>query len=523
MKETQDKGTTELSPRPIASVGRPRRRRNSRPLVTAVAILIIVGVAAASWITIREFQVQRSVYAKILQQKLEATRTQFRVFLTPFGNHLTTMQQWQAGGLLDPGDHHGLKSLLIPLVDQTDQVTAIYVIPEVGPVFSQIRTSDGWIAVKADSTGQGCRDQGWYARALAGAGSDLIHWSEYRPLPGDGRSGLVAARSTGGTVVALGLLKNDLDRFAATAPITENGILVRRYDDGKIVWLSPQDGSALDITESGELLVSSLPEHAVIGSALMEWGRLDRPFQTPFRFRHAGQSWWCTFYPAEGGTDPGELGLIAPAGDLSRRLETVIGKVTFLFAGLLGLAMVAVVVLAFDYRNKWQRFARRKRRTPADEAALKQLIGGGENAQVEFKSTMRWNLHANKPGKEIELAWLKSVVAYLNTDGGFLLIGVADDGEILGLETDKFASDDKFLLHFDNLIKQHVGLEFASYISGVLRTVDDRRVFLINSDRCSEPVYLKNGDQEMFFIRLGPSTRQLPPSKILDYMQEREG
>ena len=500
-----------------------RRRRNSRPLITAVTMLIIVGVAATGWVTIREFQVQRSVYAKILQQKLEATRTQFRVFLTPFGNHLTTMQQWQAEGLLDPNDPGKLKSLLIPLVDPTVQVTTIYVIPESGPVFSQVRTLNGWVAGKADSTGQGCRDQDWYTRALNNTKGDLIHWSEYRPLPGDGRKGLVAARSVGGTVVALGLLKDNLDRFAATAPITENGILVRRYDDGHVVWLSPNGGSELDTANSGELLVSGLPEHAVIGAALIEWGGLNQPFRIPFQFRHAGQSWWCTVYEAEDGTDPGELGLIAPTGDLSRRLETVTGKVTFLFAGLLGLAMVAVVVLAFDYRNKWQRFARRKRRTPHDEDALRDLIAAGESNQVEFKSTMRWNLHAKKPGKEIELAWLKSVVAYLNTSGGFLLIGIADDGEILGLETDGFANDDKFLLHFDNLIKQHVGLEFASYISGGFRAVDDRQVFLVNCDRCPDPVYLKSGDDEKFFIRLGPSTRQLPPSKILDYMQEREG
>jgi len=498
-------------------------RRRSRPLVVAVTILIIVGVAATGYITIRELQVQRSVYAKILQQKLEATRTQFRVFLTPFGNHLSTMQKWAAEGLIAPPETGQLRSLLIPLVDPTDQVATIYVIPETGPIFSQVRTDNGWVAGKPDSTGQGCRDQDWYVKALAGTGGKLIHWSEYRSLPGDHRLGLIAARSVDGMVVALGLLKDHLDRFAATAPITENGILVRRNEQGQIVWLSPQGGSKLDIAESGDLLVSGLPEHAVIGTALLEWGRIDRPFHTSFHFRQGGQSWWCTFYPAEDQTDPGELGLIAPASDLSRRLETVTGKVMILFGILLALAMVAVVALAFDYRNKWQRFARRKQRAPEDESALKQLIAGGESAQVEFKSTMRWNLHANKPGKEMELAWLKSVVAYLNTDGGFLLIGIADDGEILGLGADQFANDDKFLLHFDNLIKQHVGLEFASYISGGFRDLDGQQVFLINCDRCPEPVFLKNGDEEKFFIRLGPSTRQLPASKILDYMQERDG
>jgi hypothetical protein len=505
----------------VSTIFRQQQHR-ARLLVAAVTVLIIVGVAATAWITIREFQVQRSVYAKILQQKLETTRNQFRVFLTPFGNHLVTMEQWCAEGMLDPADPAQLRSLLIPLVDPTDQVAAIYVIPETGPIFSQIRTSNGWIAGRPDSTGQDCREQDWYAKARAASGGQLVHWSEYGSLPGDGRLGLMAARSVDGMVVALGLLKEDLDRFAATAPITENGILVRRFEQGQIVWLSPRGGRRLDITESGELLVSSQPEHEIIGAALMEWGSLGRPFHTAFRFRQGGQTWWCTFYPAVDQTDPGELGLIAPASDLSRRLETVTGKVMILFGILLALAMLAVIVLAFDYRNKWYRFARRKRRPPGDEFELKQLISGGESAQVEFKSTMRWNLHADKAGKEMELAWLKSVVAYLNTAGGFLLIGVVDDGEILGLEADQFANDDKFLLHFDNLIKQHIGLEFASYIHGGFHQVDGRQIFLVNCDRCPEPVFLKNGEQETFYIRLGPSTRQLPASKILDYLQERE-
>jgi len=487
-----------------------------------VAVLIIVGVAATAWITIRELQVQRSVFASILDRKLEATRTQFRIFLAPFGNHLATMGKWEEAGLLAPTDPASLKALLIPLVDPTAQVTALYVVPESGPVFSQVRTADGWFAGRPDSTGSGCREQEWYRRALARTELDPVHWSGYGPLPGDGRLGLVAAMSVNGTVLALGVLKSDLDAFAASAPLTENGILVRRYDDGQIVWLSPRGGRELDFATSDELLVSGVPEHAIIGAALMEWGRRDHPFQTPFRFRQDGRSWWCTFYPSEETTDPGELGLIAPASDLSRRLETVTGKVMILFGILLALSMITVVALAFDYRNKWRRSSRRKRPSPVDEADLLALVSAGEGNQVEFKSTMRWNLHTDKPGKEIELAWLKSVVAYLNTDGGFLLIGVADDGEILGLEADGFPNVDRFLLHFDNLIKQHVGLEFASYIRGELRAIGGRQVFLINCDRCLEPVFLKNGEDEKFFIRMGPSSRQLPASKVLEYMQERE-
>ncbi|MFT5233107.1 MAG: hypothetical protein ACI9UQ_001137, partial [Candidatus Krumholzibacteriia bacterium] len=295
-----------------------------------------------------------------------------------------------------------------------------------------------------------------------------------------------------------------------------------RFETGEVSWLSPASGGSMDITNSGDLLVSDLPEHTIIGNALLEWGKREKPYEEAFSFKTDGETWWASFYPSVPGTDPGELFLIAPAGDLSRRLETVAGRVTLLFAVVLALATLAVVVLAFEYRNRWRRIARRRRPTPADETELLALIDEGESVQLEFKSTMRWNLHAKKAGKEMEIAWLKSVVAYLNTDGGFVLIGVDDAGQVLGLEADAFANEDKFILHFDNLIEQHIGLQFAGWIHGDFYTAGDKRVFLINCDRCTEPVFLKKGDEELFFIRAGASSRQLPGSRVVEYLEERE-
>ena len=368
----------------------------------------------------------------------------------------------------------------------------------------------------------GCRESNWYLKAFSDTDT-LMNWSEYGPLPGDGSRSLIATRRSGGTVLGLGIRAADLNRFAATTSITENGILIRRHQDSRITWLAPQAGNVLDVTDSGELLVSGRPEHEVISQALLQWGKLGQKFKETFQFDHGGQTWWAVFYESEGSVDPGQLGLIMPAGDLHARLQTATGKVTTLFAVLLALAVVAVVLLAFDYRNKWRRFARRALPVPADDAALRQLIDGGETDHVEFKSTMRWNLHAGKPGKEIELAWLKSVVAYLNSDGGFVVLGVKDDGTILGMEKDGFRNDDKMLLHFENLIKQHVGLLFAAFIKGEIRQLDDRQIFLVCCERCPDPVFLRNGDDEKFFVRIGPSTHVVPASKIVDYMAERNG
>ncbi|MGD9045550.1 MAG: response regulator, partial [Desulfobacterales bacterium] len=107
---------------------------------------------------------------------------------------------------------------------------------------------------------------------------------------------------------------------------------------------------------------------------------------------------------------------------------------------------------------------------------IQSLISRGESERLEFKSTLRWNLKTGRADKGIEKAWLKSVVAFLNTDGGILLIGVADDGEILGTDADQFESDDRYLLHLNNLIQQHIGLECTGFIRFQLVPVEDTQV-----------------------------------------------
>ena len=64
------------------------------------------------------------------------------------------------------------------------------------------------------------------------------------------------------------------------------------------------------------------------------------------------------------------------------------------------------------------------------------LINHGENSSVEFKSTLRWDLRLEKRNPEIEFAVLKTIAAFMNTDGGNLFIGIDDKGTVLGLEND---------------------------------------------------------------------------------------
>jgi predicted HTH transcriptional regulator len=156
------------------------------------------------------------------------------------------------------------------------------------------------------------------------------------------------------------------------------------------------------------------------------------------------------------------------------------------------------------------------------EEDVLELIAKGENRYIEFKSTLRMNLHSKKPGKEIELAWLKGVAAFLNTDGGTLLLGVTDDGEVTGLERDVFENNDKCRLHFKNLVATHIGAEMSKYIRFRIVSVAGKTVGVVYCARSPEPVFLKNGNKEAFYIRNGPSSDELPVSKALKYIKNRK-
>jgi hypothetical protein len=58
----------------------------------------------------------------------------------------------------------------------------------------------------------------------------------------------------------------------------------------------------------------------------------------------------------------------------------------------------------------------------------------GESAVLEFKSTLQWDVVQKQPNKALRKFCLKTIAGFMNTDGGTLLIGVEDDGNIFGLE-----------------------------------------------------------------------------------------
>lgn len=147
------------------------------------------------------------------------------------------------------------------------------------------------------------------------------------------------------------------------------------------------------------------------------------------------------------------------------------------------------------------------------------MIATGENEKVEFKSTLRWNLAADKADKAIENSALKTIVAFLNTEGGTLFIGVKDDGNILGIEKDQFLNDDKYLLHFASLLNGRIGKHYIEHIEWGLREVKGKKILRVTCKPSPSPAFLKNNGEE-FYVRNGPSSVQLSTSEVLEYSRK---
>ena len=145
------------------------------------------------------------------------------------------------------------------------------------------------------------------------------------------------------------------------------------------------------------------------------------------------------------------------------------------------------------------------------------LLKKGESVDLEFKSTLRKNLVQNKVDKEMEHAVMKTICAFMNSYGGTLLIGVDDSGNVIGIENDEFPNFDKFQLHFTNLFRSHIGIEFNKYVNWEIISFDSHHIFKVDCKKSSEPVVLKGGEE--MYIRTGPSSVRLSVKQAIDYVK----
>ena len=153
--------------------------------------------------------------------------------------------------------------------------------------------------------------------------------------------------------------------------------------------------------------------------------------------------------------------------------------------------------------------------------STKELIENGENDFVEFKASLRWNADKQQKDRLVEHAVIKTLAAFMNTKGGTLLIGVQDDGQVVGIGQDRFDNYDKMLLHLTKIIKERIGTLFIEFLKFDVETIEEEYVLRIDCEAASTPAYVRERNEEIFYVRTGPSTTHLKTSRVFDYIRRR--
>ena len=120
------------------------------------------------------------------------------------------------------------------------------------------------------------------------------------------------------------------------------------------------------------------------------------------------------------------------------------------------------------YLNRWGNQASEQLRRISELPEIADLIKRKEGKKLEFKSSLQWSVKGDKKDPRLHKEVLKTIVAFLNTEGGTLLIGVEDDGNIFGIEKDCTSLNvkkeesyrDQFEQQLINLIEARIGTRF---------------------------------------------------------------
>ena len=166
------------------------------------------------------------------------------------------------------------------------------------------------------------------------------------------------------------------------------------------------------------------------------------------------------------------------------------------------------------------------------------LIGAGEGDKIEFKASLHHPYESEPPDprkptltrKEIEkFLWksvTKTIAAFLNSEGGTLLIGVADSGNVLGIEPDfeylkqGKQDTDGWLLSLQQVIINALGAEVWNAVRVSLVPHGPPTAAVVSCPPRTTETWHREDGGERFYIRAANGTRELNGSSLLRYIRE---
>lgn len=489
-------------------------RSRYRITITVLAFLTLGSILGSGFLFLsnQSQDLQHLGKARIEERSIRAELELLNHF-KPIIAFLNIVRDWGIQGLAPVKDADLAAARLSPILNRIRNVISFELRDADGVHLRLVRSGDQWITTdlsQANPQSQSVTE----ASEGIGAAREAIQWQRLIDERGP------FYRVTGGWEVeghrwnaSINLGNQGFDELASSLAVG---------DDSEVLWLG-RDGRLIRLSGTGTEGGEGIASNQVLDQVRRELGR---PYgdSTQWTFSINGDEkrlFLGAVRQLEIEGSQFRFCVIADQGVLLQDLDEVPWMTIYLLLALSGIGLAGLLLIGNRALRKGREETEGEGHRHASEEEILALIRSGEGERLEFKSTMRWNIRTDKPGKEVEFSWLTAVSAFLNSSGGTLLIGVDDDGNPTGIEADKFPNEDRFLLHFNNLIKEHIGLEFTGLIDFDIRSVSGVRILVLDCRKADRPVFLKKGQQEDFFIRVGPGSRKLSASEMLEFLKTR--
>ena len=201
-------------------------------------------------------------------------------------------------------------------------------------------------------------------------------------------------------------------------------------------------------------------------------------------------------------------------------LKTPVKFIFYLMTGgLMGIISV-LLMSVFNRHNKLIDHLRREL-----DKDLSALISKGESDDLEFKSSFRYDYRQQKVNKALESVIIKTIAGFMNTQGGSLLIGVADDGGIVGLEADYTTlnrkDSDGYTQLLMSAIADKLGTPACKLVKILFHIQEGKEVCRVIVLPSPMPVYAKEDNQPRFYVRTGSGTREMDIQEAITFIKAK--
>ncbi|HEC41957.1 MAG TPA: ATP-binding protein [Bacteroides sp.] len=309
-----------------------------------------------------------------------------------------------------------------------------------------------------------------------------------------------------------------------------------RYDNRRI-FFAMNSGQLIDIPERVPDTIRTFEiEHidgllgtiqdSIILTLLDSWKALGGEVDMTFFQELGDEEWWIHIREFNSFERINAVGIAMTEASMKMGIIRTYSRI------IITIAFLLISIILYLIASK-KRKIKSPAKVPQDEKDdWQKMIQKGESQHLEFKSALRMDMNLGQVNPKLEDVIVKTIAAFSNGEGGKLIIGVADNGDILGLEPD-FSSlrkqdSDYFEIHLRNILKQQFGVTFITTNLEILfPVIEAREICAITIGKGTEPAYIttvdKNGNKtERFYVRSGNSSQEIQSLKeITEYIGKR--